>query len=88
MVTKLVWSSLARKLGSATTPEAKQLQGDEKDASENVQTEKKQQKQTIPQKVQTGLLWLHRQARLNDERAGLCLFRTTTLLVVGVLVLV
>ena len=44
--------------------------------------------ETIPQKVQTGLLWLHRQARLNDERAGLCLFRTTTLLVVGVLVLV
>ena len=41
MVTKLVWSSLARKSGSATTPEAKQLQGDEKDAAENVQTEKK-----------------------------------------------
>ena len=77
-------SKMARKSGSATTPEAKQLQGAEKDAAENVQTEKK----TIPQKVQTGLLWLHRQARLNDERAGLCLFRTTTLLVVGVLVLV
>ena len=77
---------MARKSGSATTPEAKQLQGDEKDAAEKVQTEKKNK--TIPQKIQTGLLWLHRQARLNDERAGLCLFRTTTLLVVGVLVLV
>ena len=32
---------MARKSGSATTREAKQLQGDEKDAAENVQTEKK-----------------------------------------------
>ena len=35
---------MARKSGSATTPEAKQLQGDEKDAAENVQTEKKNNK--------------------------------------------
>ena len=36
-------SKMARKSGSATTPEAKQLQGDEKDAAEKVQTEKKKQ---------------------------------------------